>query len=201
MRNFHFIFSRKIAKTKRNGLRLASRCEITKKKEAKRAHPTANHIHVRACLTHQTTSTYLYTLKHCSVGLGRGGQIIGTHGLSRKGGSGESEKGNGYRKGGRSKEKGKGKEETGKGNGKKRVGERKSSKGTGKERAVRGQGKWEVGREKVRGRGSRKRKQEGGRRMGERKGKRKGEKGKWEREVGKGKWERGSGKGNVGKEN
>jgi hypothetical protein len=31
MRNFHFIFSRKKAKTKRNGLRFASRCEITKK--------------------------------------------------------------------------------------------------------------------------------------------------------------------------
>ncbi len=40
MQNFHFIFQRKIAKTKRNGLRFASRCEITKqKKEAKRAHP------------------------------------------------------------------------------------------------------------------------------------------------------------------
>ncbi len=33
MQNFDFIFSRKIAKTKRNGLRFASRCEITKKKK------------------------------------------------------------------------------------------------------------------------------------------------------------------------
>jgi hypothetical protein len=44
MRDFNFIFSRKIAKTKRNGLRFASRCEITEKKESETGAPLVQHI-------------------------------------------------------------------------------------------------------------------------------------------------------------
>jgi hypothetical protein len=65
MRNSHFIFSRKIAKTNRNGLRFASRCEITKRKKKRNGRTL---LHILVTIPGHDHSKFLYVLSSYSHG-------------------------------------------------------------------------------------------------------------------------------------